>query len=431
MLSYNGFKGKKRFGVTKVKDHLREALTFIRAFARWIFIAALIGGAGGLVGAAFHVSVETATELRLSHPELIYFLPLAGLLIAAVYRTARIEGAGTDNIIDSIHSGKDVPPLLVPAIFAATVLTHLCGGSAGREGAALQIGGGIGCGIGRLVRLDEKQERLAVLSGMSAVFSALFGTPITATVFALEVCSVGVIHYSGLLPCSVAALAAFGITRLFGIAPTRFAVESVSLDPVMLLRVSALAIVCAAVSIILCELMHISNRQVRRLFRSPYIRAAVGGVLVIAMTLIVGCRDYNGAGMDVITRAIEQGEAKGEAFLLKLLFTAVTLSFGFKGGEVVPTFFIGSTLGCVVGPLLGIPAGFAAALGLAATFCGAVNCPLATVILSVELFGSTDLVYFSAACFITYMLSGYFSLYTEQRIVYSKLKAEFINRQAE
>ena len=199
----------------------------------------------------------------------------------------------------------------------------------------------------------------------------------------------------------------------------------------MLLRVSALAIVCAAVSIILCELMHISNRQVRRLFRSPYIRAAVGGVLVIAMTLIVGCRDYNGAGMDVITRAIEQGEAKGEAFLLKLLFTAVTLSFGFKGGEVVPTFFIGATLGCVVGPLLGIPAGFAAALGLAATFCGAVNCPLATVILSVELFGSTDLVYFSAACFITYMLSGYFSLYTEQRIVYSKLKAEFINRQAE
>ena len=135
--------------------------------------------------------------------------------------------------------------------------------------------------------------------------------------------------------------------------------------------------------------------------------------------------------MDVITRAIEQGEAKGEAFLLKLLFTAVTLSFGFKGGEVVPTFFIGATLGCVVGPLLGIPAGFAAALGLAATFCGAVNCPLATVILSVELFGSTDLVYFSAACFISYMLSGYFSLYTEQRIVYSKLKAEFINRQAE
>lgn len=414
-----------------MKEQLREALSFIKAFARWIFTAVLIGGIGGLVGAAFHISVEKATELRLSYPELVFFLPLAGLFIALVYHAARIEGAGTDNIIDSIHSGKDVPPLLVPAIFVATVLTHLCGGSAGREGAALQIGGGIGCRIGRLVHLDEKQERLAILSGMSAVFSALFGTPITATVFALEVCSVGLIHYSGLLPCSVAALTAFGITRLFGIAPTRFAVVSIAPNVGMLLRVSVLAMVCAFVSIVLCELMHMSNKWARRLFKNAYIRALVGGVLIIVMTLLVGCRDYNGAGMDIIARAIEGGEAKSGAFIIKMLFTAVTLSFGFKGGEVVPTFFIGATLGCVVGPMLGIPASFAAALGLAATFCGAVNCPLATVILSVELFGSTDLIYFSAACFISYMLSGYFSLYTEQRIVYSKLKAEFINRRAE
>lgn len=414
-----------------MKDHLREAVTFIKTFIKWVLIAALIGGIGGLVGAAFHVSVEKATAFRQQWPDLLYLLPLAGLIIAALYRHSNVEGAGTDDIIGSIHSGKDVPPLLVPVIFIATVFTHLCGGSAGREGAALQIGGGIGCGVGRLVKLDDKQERIAILSGMSAVFSALFGTPITATIFALEVCSVGLIHYSGLLPCCIAAITAFGITRLLGIAPTRFTLRTISLEGTMLLRVSVLAMLCALMSIVFCELMHFSNKQVRNLIKNPYLRAVVGAILLIIMTLLAGCRDYNGAGMDIITRAIEQGESKPFAFLLKMLFTAVTLSFGFKGGEVVPTFFIGATLGCAVGPLLGIPAGFAAAIGLTATFCGAVNCPLATVILSVELFGSTELIYFSAACFISYMLSGYFSLYTEQRIIYSKLKAEYINRQAE
>lgn len=414
-----------------MKDHLREAVTFIKTFVKWVLIAATIGGAGGLVGAAFHISVEKATEFRMQRPEMLYLLPVAGLLIAAAYRLADVEGAGTDDIIGSIHSGKDIPSLLVPVIFVATVLTHLCGGSAGREGAALQIGGGIGCSVGRLVKLDDKQERIAILSGMSAVFSALFGTPVTAAVFALEVCSVGLIHYSGLLPCCVAAVTAFGITKLFGIVPTHFSVQTISLNGVMLLRVSALAVICAVVSILFCELMHASNKQVRSLIKNPYLRVIIGGGLLIAMTLLTGCRDYNGAGMDIITRAIEQGQTKPFAFLIKMIFTAVTLSFGFKGGEVVPTFFIGAALGCAVGPLLGIPAGFAAAIGLAAIFCGAVNCPLATVILSVELFGSTELVYFSAACFISYMLSGYFSLYTEQRIVYSKLKAEYINRQAE
>lgn len=414
-----------------MKDQLREAGLFLKSFIKWVLIAAFIGGVGGLVGALFHISVERVTELRLARPWLLYLLPAAGIGIALLYKAAHIEGAGTDDVIFSVHSGRDVPPLLVPVIFLSTVLTHLCGGSAGREGAALQIGGGLGCGIGRLARLDEKQERIATLSGMSAVFSALFGTPMTATVFALEVCSVGIIHYSGLLPCCVAAVTAYEITRLIGIAPTRFLLEAVPLDMNILLRVAVLAMVCALMSIVFCELMHFSGKLVRRKLPQSWLRAAIGGVLLIGMTLLVGTRDYNGAGMDIITRAIEQGQAEPEAFFCKMLFTAVTLAFGFKGGEVVPTFFIGATLGCVLAPLFGLPSGFAAAIGLCATFCGAVNCPLATVILSVELFGSTELTYFGAACFISYMLSGYFSLYTEQRIVYSKLKAEYINRQAE
>ena len=220
---------------------------------------------------------------------------------------------------------------------------------------------------------------------------------------------------------------AYGITRLFGIAPARFAVEAIAAEPGMFVRVALLAAVCAFVSVIFCETMHLSERAAEKMAPNAYLRILAGSAIIIALTFAVGSMEYNGAGMDIITRAVEQGKARPFAFLLKILFTAVTLACGFKGGEVVPTFFIGATLGCVVGPLLGLPAGFSAAIGLSAMFCGAVNCPLATVLLSVELFGAAGLTYFAAASFIAYMLSGYSSLYVEQKIMYSKLKAEYIN----
>ena len=157
------------------------------------------------------------------------------------------------------------------------------------------------------------------------------------------------------------------------------------------------------------------------------LRIALGGAAIIALTLLVGSGDYNGAGMGVITRAIEHGTAHPLAFLLKLVFTAITIGSGFKGGEVIPTFFIGATLGAVLGPVLGMPAGFAAALGLVCLFCGAVNCPIASIVLSVELFGGGNLIYFALGCGVAYMLSGYFGLYSSQKILYSKLRAEFIN----
>jgi H+/Cl- antiporter ClcA len=341
-----------------------------------------------------------------------------------------MENQGTNAIIDSVHFGEKVPIVLVPVIFVATVITHICGGSAGREGAALQIGGGLGCNIGRLFRLDEKDLRLATLCGMSAVFSALFGTPLTAALFALEVISVGVFYYSGLVPCIASALAAFGVTRLMGIAPTRFVLVMLPLSVNILWRVALLAVVCGIVSAVFCYVMHTSENLAEKRVENPFLRAAVGGALVLALTYMVGTTDYNGTGMDVIRAAIEHGSADPAAFFWKIIFTAVTLSFGFKGGEMVPTFFIGATLGCVVGPLLGIPAGFSASIGLIAMFCGAVNCPIAAMVLSVELFGSTELTYFAVACGISYMLSGYSGLYRSQKIVYSKTKPEFINIQA-
>ncbi len=414
----------------RAKNEAKTVGQFIWAFVKWLAIAVIIGLVGGAVGSVFHLSVDHATAFRIARPWLIWLLPVGGVLIAALYRLTRMEHKNTNAIIDSIHLGEKIPILLVPVIFIATTVTHLCGGSAGREGAALQIGGGLGCGIGRLLRLDDKDMRLAVLCGMSAVFSALFGTPLTAAIFALEVISVGVLYYSGLVACITAAITAYGFTRVIGLMPTRFTIALEPLTADMLWRVVLLAMLCALMSVIFCVVLHGTEKLFSKALPNTYLRAIVGGVLLIGLTYLVGTRDYNGAGMDVITAALEKGSVRPDAFFWKLLFTAVTLGCGFRGGEVVPTFFIGAALGCAAGPLLGLPAGFAAAIGLVSVFCGAVNCPIASIILSVELFGSTELIYFAAACGVSYMLSGYFGLYSSQKIMYSKTRAEFINIQA-
>ena len=384
------------------KEAEREARTmwqFVRTFLKWLVIAGVTGGIGGLVGSAFHLSVNWAAAFRAAHPWLLWLLPIGGLLIAAIYRLTKMENKNTNAIIDAIHFGDKVPLLLVPAIYLSTVITHL----------------------------DEKDMRIATLCGMSAVFSALFGTPLTATIFALEVISVGVFYYSALVPCIVASLAALAISNAFGIAPTHFTFALTAAPRLLLLRVAALAAVCSLMSILFCVTMHGTERLFAGRIQNPWLRIAAGGAIVVVLTLLVDTGDYNGAGMDVITRAIEGGQAAPDAFFWKLLFTAVTIGSGFKGGEVVPTFFIGATLGCVLGGLLGIPAGFAAALGLVCVFCGAVNCPIASIVLSIELFGAGQLVYFALACGIAYMLSGYFGLYSSQKILYSKLRTEFIN----
>ena len=280
--------------------------------------------------------------------------------------------------------------------------------------------------VPRRLHLGEKDLPLATLCGMSGVFSALFGTPLTATVFALEVISVGVLYYAGLVPCITAAMVGYLVSLWMGVPPTRFTVVMPALDGWTLLLVVVLAILCALVSILFCRGLHVTEHLAERLMKNSCLRAAAGGAVIIALTLLLGTTDYNGAGMDVISRALT-GEASGWAWLLKLLFTAVTIGCGFKGGEVVPSFFVGATFGCAAGALLGLPPGFAAAIGLVAVFCGAVNCPIASVVLSVELFGADAMLYFAIACAISYVLSGYCGLYSSQTILYSKLRAEFIN----
>ena len=410
-------------------ERLKERVAHIGQYAvtllKWMVLGGVIGLVGGIIGSLFHIGVDTATQARLAHPWVLYLMPVGGLAIVGLYRLTKTEGKGTNDIIASVHFGEQVPGLLVPVIFVSTVITHLCGGSAGREGAALQIGGGIGYQAGRLLRLGEKDLPLATLCGMSGVFAALFGTPLTATVFALEVISVGVLYYAGLVPCLTAALTGYLVSVLMGVPPTRFTVTVPGLEVRTMLLVMVLALLCAVVSILFCRGLHGVEHLLKRTLKNPYLRVAVGAAVLIGLTLLTN-GDYNGAGMEVIGRAIA-GQADPWAWVWKLLFTAITIGCGFKGGEVVPSFFVGAAFGCVAAGWLGLPAGFGAAMGLVSVFCGAVNCPIASVILSIELFGSGGLLYFAMACAVSYLLSGYCGLYSSQTILYSKLRAEFIN----
>ena len=405
----------------------KDTLQTLSSFIKWIYIAICTGFFGGVVGICFHKSVDLATELRVEHPWLLWLLPIAGLVIVGFYHLTHMEHENTNAIIDSVHFGAKIPLLLLPAIYLGTFFTHLCGGSAGREGAALQIGGSIGYCVGQVFILDDKDMRIATLSGMSAVFAALFGTPLTAAIFALEVISVGVVYYSGLVPCLLSALIAFWLSELFGVLPTHFNILIQPIGELVFLKVVVLALLCCVLSIFFCQSMHKTEHLLAKHLKNPYLRIVLGGLAIIGLTYALGCSDYNGAGMDIIRDAVEHGRAKPLAFFWKLLFTAITIGVGFKGGEVVPSFFIGATFGCVVGPLLGLSPGFSAAIGLICVFCGAVNCPIASIILSIELFGSAYLVYFAVACGIAYTLSGYVGLYSSQKIVYSKIKAEFID----
>ncbi len=409
-----------------IKSNIKVSLDYIKTFFKWILIASAIGVVGGVLGSIFHICIDCVTDVRKENDWILYLLPVGGLAICALYSLAK-KRIDTNRVIESIRAEKDVPWYMAPLIFVGTVITHFLGGSAGREGAALQLGGSIGYNVGKVLKLNKSEMNIIVMTGMSAVFTAMFGTPLTAAFFALEVTSVGIMYYAGLLPCIAAALVANVIAGAFGISPVRFELSSVpAIDFGSVAGTAALAVLCAIVCIIFCSAMKGCEHYAEKLIKNKYLRVAVGGAVIVALTLLVGNRDYNGAGMEIISRAIVEGRASPAAFALKIVFTAITISVGFKGGEIVPAFFIGSTFGCVVGGFLGLPPGFSAAVGFCALFCGLVNCPVASMLLAIEVFGAAGMEFFLLVCGISYMMSGNCGLYKSQKIMYSKLEGKFV-----
>ena len=425
----------KRRSDIRLRDRLRGQFHLLAAYVialfKWLVFAALTGGIIGCVGALFHLALERATDFRMEAGWPLYLLPLAGLLIIWLYHVTDMQDdKGTEFIIRSVREGQHLRLRTAPLIFVSTFLTHFAGGSAGREGAALQLGGSISNSIGRLLRLDDRDGRVITMCGMAAGFSALFGTPIAAAILSMEIVSVGVMYYSAIVPCVLSALIAKQVATALGVAPTVFDVSVVpDLSIAAMGKLVLLGALCGVVAILFCKVMHLAPKLYSRVTKNPYLRVLLGSALVIGLTLLLG-RDYGGAGIDVIRRALD-GTARPEAFFLKMVFTALTLAAGFKGGEIVPAFFCGATFGCFYGSLLGMPASFAAAVGIVAVFCGVTNCPLTSILLAYELFGGEGLPMYTLAIAVSYMLSGYTGLFHAQKIVYSKLRPEYINRDTE
>lgn len=403
----------------------------IRYFIKWSALALAIGSVAGAAGTIFSMGVSWATGFRLSHPSMLFFLPVSGLLIVWMYHSFHEEGnRGTNMVIDAISSNERVTPATGPLIFFSTILTHLGGGSSGREGAALQLGGSIGNSFGEWFKLDERDKKIAIMCGMSAVFSALFGTPVAAAIFSLEVVSIGVLYYAALVPCVFSSFLAVGIARAAGLEGEHFPVEMIpALDLKAMGLLVLLGILCAAVSILFCVLLHTAEHAYRKYFPDARVRILAGSFLFIALTLLSGTRDYCGSSMGLIESSIE-GSARYEAFLMKMLFTAVALGAGFKGGEIVPTLCVGAALGCAFGEITGFAPSLCAACGMAALFAGVTNCPITSLVIALELFGYEGMEYFSIIIAVAFALSGYYGLYASQKFVYSKTRTEFINRRS-
>lgn len=382
--------------------------------SKWGLIGTLIGVAGGLIGTAFHISVEYVTRLRENNFGIIFLLPFGGLLICAMYNFFSSKGnIDTKRVFQSVREDKDVPIVMMPLIFIGAVITHMLGGSAGREGAALQLGGSMGYNAGQVLKQDKQSIKIMVTSGMSSVFSALFGTPLAATVFSLEVTKNKGFNFKGLLPGMISSFVAFTVSNFLGVNPVRLDMpQTTGFDAVIVLKVVVLAILCAGICIVFSTSIKKTEFLMEKYVANVYLRAVVGGILIVILTLLAGTTDYNGVGMHVIKRAV-LGEVRYEAFALKIVFTAITVAAGFKGGEIVPTFFIGATFGGLASKLIGINQGFGASLGLAAMFSGMTKCPVAAFLLALEVFGVNSIPFFIIVVIIARVLSGRFGLYEE------------------
>lgn len=413
-------------GEKDMKEYAKICWERVCLLIRWLFLAGIMGLLLGLIGGLFSRSITEATLFRNHHPWMLYLLPFAGLLIVALYKFDPNK-MGTNRVLESIQTQSHIPFRMAPLIVFSTILTHAFGGSAGREGAALQLGGSLGDTFANYLKMDEYDHKIMIMCGMSAAFSALFGTPLTATIFSMEVISVGMMQYAALVPCSIAALVAKWSANMVGAYGEHFTIpNSIPFDLRNACLTILLAVLCAVVSIIFCMSLHKTEHMLQNRIKNEWLRVVFGAVLVIILTKLINSTDYLGAGMQVIEHAID-GEVFAFAFLLKIVFTAISLGCGFRGGEIVPTLFVGATFGCMFGQLSGFSPSLAAACGMVSVFCGVTNCPISSLFLSFELFSFECMPFFLLSVGISYLESGYFGLYHSQKILYSKTKLQFIN----
>lgn len=389
----------------------------IKKILQLLFLGIIIGAICGLVGALFHILIDLVTKTREAHKYILFFLPIIGLIIIFLYDKLGINGLNTNNIFDAINKNEKVTIKLIPGIFFGTILSHLGGASVGREGAALQLGGTIGHKIGQIFKIDMETLKSTTIAGMAGAFSALFGTPIASTFFALEITTVGLIKYNSLFLSLVSSIVASQISKKLNITPLFFSINNtISIDYILYFKVLILALLVSIIAYIFYKSLMLSEKYNSKLIKNPYIRIITGALIIIIISLLEGSYDYNGAGMNIVNDAIN-GKVVPYAFLLKIILTSISLSVGFKGGEVVPIFFIGSTFGAMIAPILGIDISLSSSLSLIGLFAALTNAPIASLILSVEIFGKEYLILYTIIIVITFRLTRKISLYKSQEFM--------------
>lgn len=409
-----------------------EQFTIAYQLIRWTIIIIPVSIIVGSLVALFLWLLEFVTQYRYHHLWLLYILPIAGIGIYLIYKLfGKNSEAGNNLIMDEIHQpGGGVPARMAPLVLLTTVVTHLFGGSAGREGTAVQIGGSMAHLLARWMRLKPADVRILLMTGIAAGFGAVFGTPLTGAVFALEVLAIGVIRYDALIPCLIAAVFADYVCSAWGIHHTHYQIlfrDPQHFDPLLLAKVIVCGVAFGLASFAFSTCMHNIKKYAKQYIRPAWLIPVAGGVIIIVLCRILGTYDYTGLGVTSadpagisIINTFKGGHIPAWAWFWKLLFTAVTLGMGFKGGEVTPLFFIGATLGYTLAVLLGAPTDLFAGLGFIAVFAGATNTPIACTLMGVELFGTEHALYFAVACFTAYYFSGHAGIYSAQRIEVSK-----------
>ncbi|MFC6100150.1 voltage-gated chloride channel family protein [Olivibacter domesticus] len=412
-----------------------EQIRVFKNLLRWTVIILPVSIVIGSMVAFFLWALNLSIHYRFEHPWLLYFLPFAGLLIHFSYKLyGKTSEKGNNLILDEIHTpGGGIPKRMGPLVLVSTVITHLFGGSAGREGTAVQIGGSIAHMFSKWFKLDTKETRMLLTAGVAAGFGAVFGTPLTGAIFALEVLTIGRIQYFAIFPCLIASLIGDLTVSAWQVHHTTYRIDTFdipnyfetyfSLNILLLTKVVIASIAFGLSSLLFAQMAHRLKKIFLSLFRKTWIIPIIGGTIIIILTLVLGKPDYLSLGVDAeypgaitIPSAFKEGGSDTWSWLWKTIYTSVTLSSGFKGGEVTPLFYIGATLGNTLSSLLNAPVGLFAALGFIAVFAGATNTPLACTIMGVELFGGEYLIYFAVACYTAYFFSGHAGIYSAQKI---------------